>query len=141
LMQQVSVEKKFVINHESKINYDASKGTYSYVVNSNRDVSEKTASTAIMFSAIDGKLLAVYLPTGEANGDTITQWLLALHMAHVWGLPMQIFVSSIGLLVVVLSITGVIIWLKKRKSRAIVHQIKNSKNHQKSTSAQTLANT
>lgn len=129
LMQQVSIEKGFKIHHEARVNYDANKGVYSYIVNSDLDISEKTNNTAVMFSATSGKLLAVYLPTSVANGDTITEWLLALHMAHVWGLPMQIFVSAMGLLVVGLTVTGIIIWFKKRKSRAVVHQIKNSNSY------------
>lgn len=42
---------------------------------------------------------------------------MALHTAMVFGLPMQIFVSVMGLIVVTLSVTGVVIWLKKRQGR------------------------
>lgn len=125
-MREISVEKKFSINHESRINYNTKKGIYTYIVNSSRDISEKNTSTAITISAVNGKLLSVYLPTGAASGDTITEWLLALHMAKVWGLPMQIFVSAMGLLVVGLTMTGFIIWLKKRKSRHIIKQKKST---------------
>lgn len=125
LMQQASHQYAFTIHHEAKIYYDASKGSYRYVVNSSRDVSEKTADTAVMFSANSGERLAIYLPTGESAGDTITQWLIALHMAKVGGLPMQIFVSAMGLGVVGLTVTGVLIWLKKRHARKLARQLKN----------------
>lgn len=126
LMQQISMENKLTIHHEAKIYYDAGKGTYTYIVNSSRDVSEKTADTAVIFNANSGERLAVYLPTGEAAGDTMTQWLLALHTAQVWGLPMQIFVSAMGLGVVGLTVTGVLIWLKKRNARKQIRQLKNA---------------
>lgn len=126
LMQQVSKQHTFNIYHEAKIYYDAGKGTYTYIVNSSRDVSEKSANTAVMFSANNGERLAVYMPTGMATGDTITQWLLALHTAKVWGLAMQIFISAIGLGVVGLTLTGVLIWLKKRNARKRVRQLKKA---------------
>ncbi|MFD1123638.1 PepSY-associated TM helix domain-containing protein [Methylophilus flavus] len=126
LMQQISFEHHFAIHHEAKIYYDASKGTYTYIVNSSRDVSEQSSNTAVMFNASSGEQLAVYLPTGGAAGDTITQWLLALHTAKVWGMPMQIFVSTMGFGVIGLTVTGVLIWLKKRSSRQLVRQLKQA---------------
>ncbi|MFD0912076.1 PepSY-associated TM helix domain-containing protein [Methylophilus luteus] len=126
LMQQLSLAMQFAIHHEAKLYYDAGKGTYTYIVNSSRDVSEKSANTAVMFNANSGERLAVYLPTGAAAGDSITQWLLALHTAKVWGLPMQIFVSAMGVGVFGLSVTGVLIWLKKRQARQRVRQLKHA---------------
>jgi uncharacterized iron-regulated membrane protein len=40
-------------------------------------------------------------------------------MAQVWGMPFKIFVCFVGLLIAMLSITGVYIWLKKRKSEKV----------------------
>jgi uncharacterized iron-regulated membrane protein len=127
LMQQLSQANQFAIHHEAKLYYDAGKGTYTYIVNSSRDVSEKSANTAVMFNANSGERLAIYLPTVAAAGDTITQWLLALHTAKVWGLPMQIFVSVMGVGVLGLSATGVLIWLKKRHARQQVRQLKRQR--------------
>ena len=45
------------------------------------------------------------------------QWLNMLHLAQVFGLPYRIFVSAMGVLIVTLSITGVLIWMKKRAAR------------------------
>jgi hypothetical protein len=39
-------------------------------------------------------------------------------MAMIWGLPWRIFVSVMGFVVVVLSVTGVMIWLRKRRARS-----------------------
>lgn len=128
LMKRASQRYAFTINHEVKIYYDAGKGIYTYVVNSSRDISEKAADTAVMFNANSGEQAGVYLPTGEAAGDTITEWLVTLHMARVWGLPMQIFVSAMGFSVVGLTVTGILIWLKKRSSRKHVRHLKNATN-------------
>jgi len=40
-------------------------------------------------------------------------------MGRVWGLPYRVAVTAIGLLVTVLSITGVLIWLRKRQARSL----------------------
>lgn len=119
LMQQASIQKHFIIHHDGDISYSPDKGIYVYSVNSSLDISEKLSNTNVMFDANNGKIIAVYLPTAANAGNTITEWLLALHMANVWGLPMQIFVSVMGSVIVMLSMTGLYLWWKKRKSRAI----------------------
>lgn len=47
---------------------------------------------------------------------TIIWWITSLHMAAVFGLPMKIFVCLMGLVVTMLSVTGVYIWLKKSRA-------------------------
>jgi len=59
------------------------------------------------------------LPSGRNAGVTITYWLVSLHMAHVWGLSHRIFVCSMGLVVAMLSATGVYIWWMKRAPRRL----------------------
>ncbi len=56
-------------------------------------------------------------PTGEHSGNTVSNWLRALHRADVFGLPYRIFVCVLGLIITMLSVTGVYIWWKKRKAR------------------------
>ena len=62
-------------------------------------------------------MISLDLPTGEHSGNTVTYWLRALHMADVFGLPYRIFVCVLGLIITMLSVTGVYIWWKKRKAR------------------------
>jgi uncharacterized iron-regulated membrane protein len=84
-------------------------------VKSSRDIG-KYGSTVVLFDAQNGALKAVSLPTGQYTGNTLTTWLAQLHMAKVFGLPMQIFVCVMGLVVAMLSVTGIVIWLQKRRS-------------------------
>lgn len=118
----------FDILEESSIRYDASHGIYEYRFRTNLDVSEEYGQTNLLIDANTGKLLMTYFPTGAASGNTITTWIVNIHMAAFWGLPMQIFISIMGLVVTGLSITGVYIWLKKRRSRQHVMQ----QNHRQS---------
>ena len=57
------------------------------------------------------------MPTRLA--ETITGWIQMLHMARVFGLPMKIFVCVMGLVITLLSVTGVYIWWKKRRARRL----------------------
>ena len=45
-----------------------------------------------------------------------TCWLVWLHTARVFGLPMQTFVCVMGLVITALSVTGVVIWWRKHRS-------------------------
>lgn len=121
-MQKAATEKQFNIHFEDRLTYVPNKNIYLYSVNSSLDVSEKTASTKVVFDAKSGHLLARYFPTGVASGNTMTEWLLALHTARVWGLAMQVFVCLMGVAVTGLSMTGVYIWWKKRKAKRVAKQ-------------------
>ena len=70
--------------------------------------------------ARDGRLLGVQVPTGQRAANTFTSWIIALHVTSVFGRPWQIAVSLIGILVVVITVTGVLIWWRKRRSRVRV---------------------
>lgn len=103
-------------------------GVYSYFVKSSRDIRDKAGLTYITFDADMGALISLELPTGEHSGNTITYWLRALHMADVFGLPYRIFVCVLGLIITMLSVTGVYIWWMKRQARlyrraAISHEV------------------
>lgn len=141
MMAEQARLKGFSVIAPQAISYNPAQGVYQYRVKSSRDVNEKYGSTRVTFDANSGRFIVLSLPSGEDAGDTVTSWVVTLHMAKVWGLPMRIFVCLMGLIITGLSITGVIIWLKKRKSRAVIDQLKNSQTHKKSISTQTQANT
>lgn len=92
-------------------------GVYHYRFRSDRDVDEDWGRTRMYIDGDSGEVVALYLPTGATSGDTLTTWLLTLHMAGVWGLPFKIFVSVSGILLVMLSVTGIVIWQRKRSAR------------------------
>ncbi|MGB7988349.1 MAG: PepSY-associated TM helix domain-containing protein [Candidatus Methylophosphatis roskildensis] len=113
LMAEQARARGFTLVREQMLSHDSERGIYRYAVLSSRDVNEKWGSTTVAFDAATGAFLALNLPTGQDVGTTITQWLLALHTAHLWGWPMQVFVCAMGLIVATLSITGSILWLKR----------------------------
>lgn len=92
-------------------------GLYVYRFSSNADFTTKGGWTQLAFDSDTGALQALELPTGQNGANSFTNWIMALHMGMVFGLPYRIFVSCMGGLVTMLSVTGVIIWMKKRSGR------------------------
>ena len=119
LMAEQAAQKKFAVVQELNLSYDASRGTYRYRVKSDRDIREEGGSTSMWFDGNSGALKAMFVPTGEADGDTVTTWLYALHMAAIGGIAFKITVSLLGLSVMLLSLTGVYIWWQKNNARAV----------------------
>ena len=53
-------------------------------------------------------------------GNTVSNWLRALHFANVHGwLAYRILVCILGLVITLLSVTGIYIWWKKHRARAV----------------------
>jgi hypothetical protein len=57
------------------------------------------------------------VPTYREPEDIFLQAQFPLHSGRILGLPGRIFVSATGLLVPMLSVTGITIWQKKRLAR------------------------
>lgn len=121
----------FTVERPAALEYRRDLGIYLYLTHTSRDLrdgatpteTDTTASAAtIAIDARDGRLLGVQIPTGQRAGNTFTSWIIALHVTSVWGRPWQIAVSVLGVLVVVITVTGVLIWWRKRRSRQRVRE-------------------
>lgn len=117
LMREQAERYGFTIEKPVALYRQPERARYHYRVKSSLDVGY--AATAVHFDLYSGRLLDVYLPTGHHSGHTATTWLSALHEAKVFGLPYRIFVCLLGLAIVMLSVTGVVIWLRKRRARRL----------------------
>lgn len=119
LLREIGRRRGFTVVHPGWISYDAGRAAYRYNVRSSRDVMTEGGRTAVSFSGIDGRLLAFDPPFDANLANSFTMWLYMLHFAQVFGLPYRIFVSAMGLLTAMLSVTGVLIWMKKRSARLL----------------------
>lgn len=119
LMAEQAANHGFSVGRPVVLQYKEDERKCFYNVHSSRDVwsRDDISSTVITFDADTGALRAVNLPTGEHVGNTISMWLSALHFAWVVGLPYRIFVCVLGLVIAMLSYTGVHIWWKRRTIR------------------------
>lgn len=121
LMAEQARAHDFAVLRETLLVHDprhGSHGIYRYQVKSSRDIRDEWGSTQVIFDADNGELLRLWLPNGAAGGDTVRTWITSLHMAALWGMPFKVFMTLIGLAVAMLSVTGFVIWLKKRKMLA-----------------------
>jgi len=114
-MSHAAVEHGFQIEAPVAIWFNQTKGFYVYCVRSSLDIQDHEGQTRVVIDANNGQQKMLLLPTGQYSGNTITSWLMALHMANVFGLPYRLFVCVLGLVIVMLSVTGVVIWSKKRR--------------------------
>ncbi|WP_407928085.1 PepSY-associated TM helix domain-containing protein [Herminiimonas arsenitoxidans] len=73
---------------------------------------------ALYFDGKDGSYLGNRLPWKGTAADIFLQMQFPLHSGRILGIPGRILISIMGLLVSMLSVTGVVIWWKKRKGRA-----------------------
>jgi uncharacterized iron-regulated membrane protein len=72
---------------------------------------------SLYFDAADGRLLAASVPGEGTAGDLIMDLQLPIHSGEIVGLAGRIAVCIAGIVIAVLSVTGVIIWWKKRQGR------------------------
>ncbi len=121
LMAEQAAQHGFTVEQPVALTFDAERGTYTWQVRTNQEIDDRSRrwTTQVHFDADSGDLKLVLLPSGQYTGNTISNWLYALHMANVFGLPYRILVCVLGLVVAMLSITGVYIWWKKRRSRLV----------------------
>jgi uncharacterized iron-regulated membrane protein len=97
--------------------YDAKRGVYTYTVESTLDLSERLADTTVTFDGDDGRRRGFHAATGQHAGRTFDSWIIALHFGAIreLGRIYRAVVSVLGVMVTLLSVTGVWIWWRKRK--------------------------
>lgn len=118
LATEQGAARGFSVQREDWLGYEPARGRYVYIVTTDRDIRERYGgNTRLFFDGDSGAFQGLYLPTGEAAGDTFTTWITALHMAALWGWPLKLAVCVMGLVTVLLSGTGVVVWWKKRTAR------------------------
>ncbi|WP_321818074.1 MULTISPECIES: PepSY-associated TM helix domain-containing protein [unclassified Paraburkholderia] len=71
----------------------------------------------LIMSARTGAVLAKQIPGEGSAGDIFIQAQFPLHSGRIAGLPGRIAISFTGVMIAVLSVTGVLIWLKKARAR------------------------
>lgn len=74
----------------------------------------------LYFDGEDGRYLGDVQPWKGTAADIFVQVQFPLHSGRILGLPGRIMISLMGLLVAMLSVTGVYIWWKKSRSRKVI---------------------
>lgn len=72
----------------------------------------------LYFDSRTGAPAGADVPGTGSAGDLFMQSMFPLHSGRILGLPGRVLVSLLGVAVAVFSVTGVMIWLRKRRARA-----------------------
>ena len=72
----------------------------------------------LYFDSRTGAPAGADLPGTGSAGDIFMQSMFPLHSGRIIGLPGRVLMSCMGVLIATLSVTGVLIWARKRRSRA-----------------------
>jgi uncharacterized iron-regulated membrane protein len=71
----------------------------------------------LYWNAATGEKIASNIPGRGSAGDLFMEAQFPLHSGRIAGLPGRIAVSFMGVMVALLSVTGLLIWLKKLRAR------------------------
>jgi len=80
----------------------------------------------LYFDGATGAYLGGTFPGQGSAGDIFMQAQFPLHSGRIIGLTGRILVTLLGLVIAMLSVTGIIIWARKRKSRQLARASKAS---------------
>jgi uncharacterized iron-regulated membrane protein len=119
LMLEESKRRGFETIGERWLDYDPEHGAYGYTVESTLDLDQRLPETTVYFDGDDGRQLSFHASTGSNVRNSVDAWLIALHFGAIreLGVAYRAFVCLLGILVTLLSVTGIWIWWRKRRKR------------------------
>ncbi len=122
LAAEIAAREGFKILRAISLQYIGYAGRYNYAVLTDRPFPQDQRLT-VFFDSNTGEFASLFQTSEPHLGETISNWLRALHMIRdpVDYLAYRIFVTVIGLVIVMLSVTGVYVWWKKRAAR--IHRL------------------
>lgn len=71
----------------------------------------------LYYDGLDGRPLGARIPWVGTAADIFAQAQFPLHSGRILGIPGRILISVMGIVVAALSVTGVVIWYRKRRAR------------------------
>ena len=114
-MAQIAAQHGFKVTRPYGMAYIPEFGVYTYAVRGSNDIRGEGWDTSIWVDGNTGGLRDVSLPFGQHAGNTVSTVLWGLHYGDIRNfLPYRILVAFFGLVLTVISGTGVYIWWKKR---------------------------
>lgn len=81
----------------------------------------------LYYDAMDGRSLGERLPWRGTAADLFAQAQFPVHSGRILGLPGRILISLMGVIVAALSVTGVVIWWRKRHARTAAQAVRRAR--------------
>ena len=79
--------------------------------------------TTLFIDGMNGQILGERLPWHGTVADIFVQAQFPLHSGRILGLPGRILISIMGIVAAMLSVTGVLIWWRRRRARLLVQPV------------------
>ena len=119
-MTEQALLRHFTVERPYGMAYVSDFGAYTYCVRSSIDFRGHGWDTSVLIDGNTGQLRNVDLPRGQHLGNTISTLLWGIHYGDLRDfMPFRILIFVFGFFLSALSITGVIIWWKKRSARKL----------------------
>ena len=101
--------------------YNARGGFYnvSFFDRASHDDSDGMGLSNLYIDGRDGRVISSNQPWHGTAADVFAQLQLPLHGGRILGLPGRILMSLMGLVVAMLSVTGIVIWARKLRARRL----------------------
>src|SRR6185503_8836966 len=113
LMREGALREGFSIKQEEFLMLNRYLGVYQYDVKTSKAApGMRYADAGIFFDANTGVQRDFWSNATAHPGNVVKNWLVSLHRATVFGLPMKILNFLMGFVVTALCVTAVITWLK-----------------------------
>jgi uncharacterized iron-regulated membrane protein len=120
LMAEEAAKRGFRVTRPYGMGYIPEFGVYTYDVRTSADIRGQGWDTGVWVDGDTGQLRKVFLQSGEHTGNTISTVLWGLHYGDIRDiLAYRLSVFIFGFVIVMLSVTGVYIWWRKRKGRVL----------------------
>jgi len=119
LIREQAASEGFKVVKPVSLNFFGYSGRYNYSVQTNRLFPRDRLAT-VFFDANSGVFASTLETRTERLGNTVSNWLRALHMITdpVDYLAYRVVVFIVGLGIAMLSVTGIYIWWRKRRARS-----------------------
>jgi uncharacterized iron-regulated membrane protein len=128
LMAEQAALHHFTVERPYGMAYVPVYGSYVYGVRSSLDFRGHSFDTSVSIDGNTGQLRLLDLPRGQHLGNTISTLLWGIHYGDLrdWP-PFRLLISCVGVFLTMLSVTGVVIWWKKRVVRKSSAKERNRK--------------
>jgi len=125
LINEIADNQHFTVGEAMGAGYIPEIGVYTTTFKSDKNISAGGwGGVGLWVDGTSGENKHLFMPEGQKTGNTITMWLRALHFADIHGwLWYRILVCLTGIVIVLLSVTGIYIWYKKRVARLSTKRI------------------
>ncbi len=117
VLQSLAERDGFTVAEEDSLGYRPKLGAYLYRASTSLDIRDNHGGSDLWLDGDTGAVLLVSHESRGATGNVLSTWIRVLHTGHIGGWPYRLLLVVVGLVIGMLSVTGVLIWARKWRRR------------------------